>query len=123
MSKILCTGSCGFIFSNFIRKVLYSRSDIKLVSIDKVLNPNTLHNIYINKNHNFHIGDVADAHFVDTVFNLEKPEYVIHGAAESHVDSSVVNPSTFINSNVLGTQNIINACVKHKTKKLIYIST
>lgn len=122
MMKILLTGSCGFIFSNFIRKILYTRSDISLVSVDKVLNPNTLHNVYINKRHNFYIGDVADAHFVETVFSIEKPDYVIHGAAQSHVDNAISDAAPFILSNVLGTQIIVNACVKHKVEKLIYTS-
>lgn len=123
MKKILVSGSCGFIFSNFIRKILYERNDIKLISVDKIVDQNTLYNIYVNNKHNFNIGDVADAHFIDTVFLKEKPDIVIHGAAESFVDAAIGNATPFIHSNALGTQVIADACVKHKVGRLIYIST
>jgi dTDP-glucose 4,6-dehydratase len=123
MIKLLVTGGLGFIFSNFIRKILYERADISIVTIDKVTNPKMLHNLYINKKHNVYIGDVSDPHFVDTVFTIEKPDFVIHGAAESHVDSAITDASPFIRSNVLGTQVVVDACVKHKVNKLIYISS
>lgn len=123
MKKVLVTGSCGFIFSNFIRKGLYNNSDLTFVSIDKVLNSNTLHNVYVNKSHMFYIGDVADEHFINTIFTKEKPDIVIHGAAESFVDHSIENAIPFIHSNVLGTQVIVNNCIKHNVERLIYIST
>lgn len=121
--KLLITGSCGFIFSNFVRRAIHNKIDYDLVSIDKIMNPSGLHNIYVNRTHTFYLGDVADAHFIDTVFNIEKPDFVIHGAAESFVDASIKEASPFIRSNVLGTQVIVDACVKHKVNRLIYCST
>lgn len=119
--KILVTGSCGFIFSNFVRKAVYDKQPYQLISLDRVnLNTNSM---YWNKNHTFHIADIRDQHVIDTIFQFEKPDIVIHGAAESFVDSSLTDPNSFVTSNVLGTQVIINACVKSKVKKLIYIST
>jgi dTDP-glucose 4,6-dehydratase len=121
--KLLITGSAGFIFSNFVRKILYERKDVKVVSIDKITNPSNLNNLYLSKNHSFHIGDITDQHFIDTIFNLERPDVVIHGAAESFVDDSIKDPNKFINSNVLGTQVMVNAAVKYGVKKFIYSST
>ena len=71
----------------------------------------------------FYIGDVADAHFINTIFTKEKPDIVIHGAAESFVDHSIEDAIPFIHSNVLGTQVITNACIRHNVERLIYIST
>lgn len=125
--KVLITGSCGFIFSNFIRKIVYeaNRNHDKypytVTSVDKVSgNPNM---VYYNSSHSFHIADIRDPHVMDVIFQFERPDIVIHGAAETFVDYSLSDPNSFINSNVLGTQVIINACVKHRVEKLIYIST
>jgi dTDP-glucose 4,6-dehydratase len=79
--------------------------------------------MYWNKNHIFHVADIRDEHIIDTIFRFEKPDYVIHGAASTFVDDSLSDPNTFITNNVLGTQIITNACVKHKVEKLVYIST
>lgn len=121
--KLLITGSTGFIFSNFIRRTLHQKNDYKIVSIDKVLNPKGLHNVYINKSHTFYMGDIADFHFINRVFELEKPDIVLNGAAESFVDASIENASPFIHSNVLGTQVLIDASVKHKVEKFVQVST
>lgn len=121
--KLLITGSAGFVCNILARKIIYNKLNYEVVSIDKVTDPKGLNNIYLNKNHNFYLGDVADAHFVEMVFQLEQPDLVIHGAAETSTASALANPIPFIHSNVLGTQTIIDACIKHKVQKLIYIST
>jgi dTDP-glucose 4,6-dehydratase len=120
--KLLVTGSCGFIFGNFVRKAVYDKQPYQLISLDRV-SLNNVNSMYFNKNHTFHIADIRDQHVIDTIFKFEKPDIVIHGAAESFVDSSLTDPNSFVTSNVLGTQVIINACVKAKVEKLIYIST
>lgn len=121
MKKVLITGTCGFIFSNFIRKAIYEKQPYSFVSIDRVGgNANVL---YSHKNHIFHVADIRDQHVIDKIFQFERPDIVIHGAAESFVDYSLSDPNSFVTSNVLGTQVVINACVKHGVEKLIYIST
>lgn len=121
MKKVLITGTCGFIFSNFIRKAIYEKHPYSFVSVDKMSgNANAL---YQHKNHGFHLADIRDQHIIDKIFQFERPDIVIHGAAESFVDSSLSDPNSFVTSNVLGTQVIINACVKHGVERLIYIST
>jgi len=121
-TKVMITGSCGFIMGNFIRKAIYEKQPYSFVSIDRVTS-NTINSMYWNKNHTFHVADIRDQHIIDVIFQFEKPDIVIHGAAETHVDNSLVDPNAFITSNVLGTQVIVNACLKHQVKKLIYIST
>lgn len=121
--KVLITGSGGFIFSNFIRKAIFERQPYNFISVDKVMKSSVLNNIYQNKSHQFYIGDVADQHFMNVIFEYERPDIVIHGAAESFVDASLKDPNVFIHSNVLGTQVVVNCCVKWGVEKLIYIST
>jgi dTDP-glucose 4,6-dehydratase len=120
--KILCTGSAGFILGNFVRKIIYEKTPYEICSIDK-LDTNAKNATYINKNHDFHIADIRDQHIVDRIFEFECPNIVIHGAALTAVDASISSPNEFITSNVLGTQVIINSCVKYGVEKLLYIST
>lgn len=120
--KVLITGSCGFIFGNFLRKAVYDKQPYQLISLDRV-SSNAINSMYWNKNHTFHVADIRDQHVVDTIFQFENPDIVIHGAAESFVDNSLSDTNSFVTSNVLGTQVIINACLKSKVDKLIYIST
>jgi dTDP-glucose 4,6-dehydratase len=79
--------------------------------------------MYWNKNHIFYVADIRDQHVMDTIFQIEKPDIVLHGAAETFVDYSLSDPNSFVTSNVLGTQIIVNSCVKYKVDKLIYVST
>lgn len=125
--KILVTGSCGFIFSNFVRKLIYSNKEsgedkYSVVSVDRV-NNNAINSMYVNKNHTFYVGDIRDQHVMDVIFSFEKPDIVIHGAAETFVDYSLSDPNSFVNSNILGTQVVINCCLKYGVERLIYIST
>jgi dTDP-glucose 4,6-dehydratase len=120
--KLLISGSCGFILGNFVRKLVYDKRPYDVVSVDRVT-ANALNSMYWNKNHSFYPADITDKHIMDVIFQREQPDIVIHGAAETFVDTSLQDPNSFINSNVLGTQIIINNCVKHKVKKLVYIST
>lgn len=113
--KLLCTGSAGFIFSNFIRYILKNSADYQIISVDK-FSTESLNSIYRNKSHIVHIGNITDPHFIDMVFTLEQPDFVIHGAAE-------YNSPTMVQSNILGTKVIIDACKKHSINKLLFIST
>lgn len=122
--KVLVTGSAGFIFSNFIRwAIRYHKDDFEFVSIDKIARPEGMHNVYANRGHKLYIGDVCDRHFVDVVFQLERPDIVIHAAAESHVDDSIAKADNFVMSNILGTQVIIDKCREYNVGRLCYIST
>jgi len=119
--KVLITGSCGFVFGNFLRKAVYEKHPYHLVSADRI-SGKAINSMYWNKNHTFYVADVRDQHVMDNIFQLEQPDIIVHGAAEA-VDNFSSDPNSFVTSNVLGTQVIINCCVKHKVEKLIYIST
>lgn len=121
MKKILVTGSCGFIFSNFMNKVIKEFSNYKFVSVDKVLASYNIRNI--PRDHRFYMGDVADIQFMDNVFCIEKPDIVIHGAAESFVDDAIRSASPFVHSNIVGTQVMVDLAVKYGVERFVYIST
>lgn len=114
--KVLITGSGGFIFSNFIRKAIYEKQPYRFISLDKVTKSTVLNNIYVNQDHPFYFGDISDTHFMNVLFEYERPNIVIHGAAETDTDQF------FITSNVLGTQTLIDCCLKWGVERLIYIS-
>lgn len=126
--KILVTGSCGFIFSNFI---IYSLQETKwdLVSIDKLTYAGSLlnisHNSTIhNKRHKLYIGDVCDYHFVEKIIDIEKPDIIIHGAGESNDQNYLNSSCNFINTNIIGTHSLLEACrKKHVPKKFINVSS
>ena len=118
MKKIIFIGSAGFVGGNFLRKFLFDQNQkpyqdrYTLSSIDRINgSPNS---IYANKSHQLYIADITDRHIIDTIFQFEKPDVIIHGAEEQSGHSMVA-------SNVVGTQVLIDACVKYNTK-LIYLS-
>lgn len=114
--KVLVTGSCGFVMGNLLRKMVYDKEPYQIISLDRVSN-HTINSMYWNKNHTFHVADIRDKHIIDVIFQFETPDVVIHGAAETD------DRDQFVSTNVLGTQVIIDACLKHKVGKLIYISS
>jgi len=119
MKKVLVTGTCGFIFSNFVRTI--KNVDYEFVGVDKLIEEHNIKNV--DPKYKLHVGDIADVHFMDRVFTIEKPDIVIHGAAESFVDNSIRKALPFIHSNVLGTQIVVDMCMKYHVEKLMYIST
>jgi len=128
MSKILITGSCGFIFSNVVLYML-QHTKHEIISIDKLTYAGSLANIAHNrdiqtKRHRFYLGDVCDYDFIKKVFEIEKPDIVIHGAAESHVDNSIESSNDFVRTNVMGTHSMLEAALKvHTPQKFINVST
>jgi dTDP-glucose 4,6-dehydratase len=123
-TNVLCTGSCGFIFSNFMRKVMQENSDeYNFVSVDKVLAAYNYPNVLINQDHPFYMGDIADEVFMNNVFAMHRPDIVIHGAAESFVDDSIRSAGPFIHSNVVGTQVMVDLSLKYNVSKFIQVST
>lgn len=122
--KVLLTGSCGFIGSNFIRKVLREEKDYTFVGVDKIVSSYNLYNVYdIGRDHVFYMNDIADHDAMENVFKLEMPDIVINMAAESFVDDSIREAKPFILSNVLGTQVMVDMCLKYDIQKYIHVST
>jgi dTDP-glucose 4,6-dehydratase len=119
---ILITGVCGFIFSNFIRNVA-SLDQFRFVGVDKLVKTFNIDNMFEHPNYKFYMADIADQHAMERIFQIEKPDIVIGGAAESFVDNSITDIMPFLHTNVIGTQVLINACLKFGVEKYIHIST
>lgn len=124
MANILVTGGAGFIGSNFVRYMVEKYSDYHIINLDALTycgNLENLKDIEDKDNYTFVKGDIRDKAIVDEL--VEKSDYVINFAAESHVDRSIADPEIFIKSNVLGTQVLLNAAKEHGVEKYIQIST
>ena len=115
--KLLCTGSAGFVFSNFLRKAIYESAPYDYVSIDKIQEASSLHNLYAHNNHKFYIGDVSDERLISLIFEYERPDIVIHGASVEYGANEIIT------SNILGTQVIVDSCKKWGVEKLLYVSS
>ena len=109
----LITGCAGFIGSNFVHYMLEKYADIQLINLDKLTYAGNLENladIEGDPRHIFVQGDICDKALVSKLIAEYDPEYVINFAAESHVDRSIKNPEIFVESNVLGTVNLLQCC-------------
>ena len=113
MKKYLITGCAGFIGSNFVHYMLKKYPEILLVNLDKLTyagNLENLQDIEDDARHIFVQGDICDKALVTDLIAKYDPDYVINFAAESHVDRSIKNPEIFVESNVLGTVNLLQCC-------------
>lgn len=122
--NILVTGGCGFIGSNFIRHMLKKYPDYRIINIDKLTyagNPDNLKDIEDNSNYSFIRGDICDPEIVNKA--MKNMDYVVHFAAESHVDRSIDDGSIFVRTNILGTHTLLESAHKHGIKRLIHVST
>ena len=112
MKKIIITGGAGFIGSHVVRRMVNRYPEYQIINLDKLTYAGNLENlkdIEGSPNYRFVKGDIVDASFIDELFRTEKPDAVIHLAAESHVDRSITNPLEFVMTNVIGTVNLLNA--------------
>ncbi|KPI56298.1 spore coat protein [Clostridioides difficile] len=126
MKKILITGGAGFIGSNFVHYILNKYVDYFIVNLDLLTyagNLETLREIQDKPNYKFVKGDISDKEQVYKLFEEEKFDIVVNFAAESHVDKSVENPQLFIQTNVMGTQVLLDASRKYGVKRYHQIST
>ena len=110
MKKYLITGCAGFIGSNFVYYMLKKYEDILLVNLDKLTYAGNLENLKGVEGDSRHIfvqGDICDKEIVAGLFEKYDFDYVINFAAESHVDRSIANPEIFVQTNVMGTVNLL----------------
>jgi dTDP-glucose 4,6-dehydratase len=108
---ILITGGAGFIGSNFIPFFLNKHQDTKVINLDKLTYAGELSNldeVSSNRNYNFVQGDIYNRKLIEDLFKTYRFNGVIHFAAESHVDNSIENPREFINTNIVGTFNLLD---------------
>lgn len=124
--KLLVTGGAGFIGSNFILYWLKKYPEDKILNLDKLTYAGNLENlksVEINPNYKFVQGDICDSQLVNSLINNNQIDTIVHFAAESHVDRSILDPAPFIKTNVEGTQVLLDAALKNKVKKFHHIST
>ena len=123
--KLLITGGAGFIGSNFIFYMRKAHPDYELLCIDKLTyagNLATLDSVMEAPNFKFIRADIADRKAIYEIFETEKPDVVVNFAAESHVDRSIENPSVFLETNVMGTQVMLDASRKYGVKRYHQVS-
>lgn len=119
--KLLVTGGAGFIGSAFVR--LASQKGIPLTVFDKLTYAGDLKRIEEAKNIEFFNLDIADRIAVEDAFMKCRFDTVVHFAAETHVDRSIIDPHIFVQTNVIGTTNLLELSLKYEIKKFIHIST
>lgn len=124
--KIIVTGGAGFIGSNFIYYELDNYPEDEIICLDKLTYAGNLETLEIalkNPKFKFVKGDIADRKFVYDLFEKEKPDIIVNFAAESHVDRSIENPEIFLQTNVIGTSVLMDACRKYGIKRYHQVST
>ncbi len=123
---IIVTGGAGFIGSNFIYYILNKYPDYRVVCIDCLTyagNMSTLVAAMKNENFKFYKTNICDREGIYKIFETEKPDIVVNFAAESHVDRSIENPEVFLQTNILGTQVMMDACRKYGIERYHQVST
>lgn len=123
---IIVTGGAGFIGSNFIFYMLKKHPDYRVVCLDKLTyagNLSTLKDVMGKPNFRFVKADICDRNAVNSLFEEEKPDIVVNFAAESHVDRSILDPGVFLQTNIIGTAVLMDACRKYGIKRYHQVST
>ena len=123
---IIVTGGAGFIGSNFIYYELKAHLGDRIVCLDKLTyagNLSTLEEALKDPDFAFYKVDICDREAVYEIFEKERPDAVVNFAAESHVDRSIETPEIFLETNILGTQVMMDACRKFGTKRFHQVST
>ena len=122
--KYLVTGGAGFIGSNFIRYLFQNEPDAQVTNLDLLTYagvPATVAELDENPNHEFVKGDIGDQDLLEDV--VPGHDVIVHFAAESHVDRSIVGPSPFLITNVVGTGVLLDSALRHEIPRFIHIST
>lgn len=124
--KVIVTGGAGFIGGNFVHYMLDNHPDHQIICVDCLTyagNMETLADVMDKPNFAFRKVDITDRENVYKVFEEFHPDIVVNFAAESHVDRSIENPSVFLNTNILGTQVMMDACRKYGISRYHQVST
>ena len=124
MKNILVTGGAGFIGSCFVRRMLEKHPDYKIINIDALTyagNIENLNDVKDNPNYEFVHGNICDKKLVYDL--VSQVDAIVNFAAESHVDRSILNPEIFIDTNVKGTLNLLQAAIEFKLERYLQVST
>ena len=123
---VIVTGGAGFIGSNFVFHMLAKYPEYRIICLDKLTyagNLSILKSVMDNPNFRFVKDDICDREAVYKLFEEEKPDIVVNFAAESHVDRSIENPGVFLETNILGTATLMDACRKYGIERYHQVST
>ena len=123
---IIVTGGAGFIGSNFVFHMLKAHPEYRIICLDKLTyagNLSTLEPVLEQDNFRFVRADICDREDVEKLFEEEKPDMVVNFAAESHVDRSIENPGIFLETNIMGTAVLMDACRKYGIQRYHQVST
>lgn len=124
--KIIVTGGAGFIGGNFVHYMLKEHPEYQIICLDKLTyagNMETLEPVMDNPNFTFVKADIVDRDAVYALFEKEKPDVVVNFAAESHVDRSITDPGIFLQTNIIGTGVLLDACRIYGIKRYHQVST
>lgn len=122
--RILVTGGAGFIGSNFVRWVLETRPEVRIATLDALTyagNPANLEGLPADRHHFIH-GDIRDPDAVEAAVG-SGVDVIVHFAAESHVDRSILGAADFLTTNIQGTQNLLDAARRHRVRRFVHVST
>lgn len=126
---LLVTGGCGFIGTNFIQHMLAAHDDVTIVNLDKLTYAGNRRNLaeveekHLGGRYHFVHGDIGDGQLVPELVRRFSFDAVLNFAAESHVDRSIADPFPFVTTNVLGTQNLLEAARQAEIPRFVHIST
>ena len=126
MKNILVTGGAGFIGSNFVHFMLNKHSNYKIINFDALTYAGNLENLFTiehNPNYTFVKGDICNKEQVAKAFHEHSIDTVVHFAAESHVDRSITGPAVFVQTNVVGTQVLLDVSREIGIEKFLHVST
>jgi dTDP-glucose 4,6-dehydratase len=126
MSKLLVTGGAGFIGSAFVRMLLSTDPSACIVNLDKLTYAGNLENLEAvagDARYRFIHGDICDAGLLDTICAEEDPDAIVHFAAESHVDRSILSPEPVFETNLRGTFTLLEAARRHHIARYLQVST
>ena len=124
--NILVTGGCGFIGSHFLRYMMDIYAKDFFICLDALTyagNKNNIKDLLEDSRLTMVEGNIRDASFVDTLFVTYKPDVVVHFAAETHVDRSIIGPQVFLETNVVGTGILLDTCLRHGIERFHHVST
>jgi len=126
IKRLLVTGGCGFIGANFVRMELESHPELAITNLDALTyagNPDNLADLAGDPRYQFVHGDIADRAMVAKLIGEGGFDAVVHFAAESHVDRSIDDATPFLRTNVIGTQNLLDAARAAKVPRFVHVST
>ena len=124
--KVLVTGGCGFIGSHFLRYMMNTYPNDSFICLDALTyagNEENIKDLLGDERLKQYVGTICDPKLVESIFSIHRPDIVVHFAAETHVDRSITGPQVFLETNVIGTGVLLDACVRHGGVRFHHVST